>query len=215
MGLQNKKVPIVLGAILSRKKWFLHGRESRYLFKMDFRLGQGLVDGDPGGWYKGESHSGMRFLDNHEKEIDMFDADVFKNRLARQLADFGLVCTAAWELAPNVFTAQLRYPDDDEWTFVLYRDLTETGRRNPRLINRALGLLMVGGVTHGVLSEDVGESVGVTHFSGNVLADKFIGNPGSALNVATQLFVGENGDELAWFDCPKRMDISRITATPG
>lgn len=141
----------------------------------------------------------------------MFDADVFKNRLARQLVDFGLVCNAAWELAPNVFVSQLKAPDDNEWVFIFCYDLAETMLRDPRLIDHTLNHLMVGGVTHGALSGDKDDSVRVTHFADNLLGD-FVGSPGNALNIATQLFVGKDGTELAWFDRPRQMDVSQITA---
>lgn len=144
----------------------------------------------------------------------MFDANVFKNRLAQQLADFGLVCNFAWELAPNIFTAQLKEPDDNEWVFIFYYDFAETMLRDSRLIDRRLSLFMVGGVTHGALSRGKDDSVRVTHFAGNLLGD-IVENPVNALNIATQLFVGKDGAELAWFDRPKQMDVSQITVVAG
>lgn len=129
----------------------------------------------------------------------MFDATVFKARLAQQLIDFGMETSGAWAIAPNVFVARARIKGERDWTFIFYHDLSETSFRDRRIMDRTVQLLMPC-FEEGALSEDASDNIRIFHFGGGYIGECPVGSAGNAINYASHLLTNADGSEIPWFD---------------
>ncbi len=131
----------------------------------------------------------------------MFTEENFQKRLHQQCSDYSLECKGAWMLSPSIFISQIKEKDSGNWSFIFYYDETETKKRDERLMDVVIQLLLVTGTATAQLSEEDDDTVKVFFFDG------FIGcpieYPENALNFATQLFLQVNDKEIPWLDNPK------------
>jgi len=129
----------------------------------------------------------------------MFDKKVFCDRLARQLADFGMEESGKWSIAPSVFISKVRKEGSSRWNFFFYYDITQTVFRESAQMHRNVQLILTG-LHEEKLTEEGSENVRIFYFSDSVLPEPVEGDENVAINFASQILKKVDGGEIEWFD---------------